>query len=164
MKLSLIAAMANDRVIGIENRLPWHLPADLQHFKKITMGKPILMGRKTFESIGRPLPGRENIVLTRDKDFKPDGCTIFHSVDEALKATKGYEEVMVIGGDSFYRQLISKADVLYLTFIEQDVEGDAFFPEYSHSDWREVDRESFSPTGEVPFNYHFTVWERVTRE
>ncbi len=160
MKLSLIAAMANNRVIGIENRLPWHLPADLQHFKKITMGKPILMGRKTYESIGRPLPGRENIVLTRDENFKPEGCTIYHSIENALEATESYEEVMVIGGDSFYQQLISKADCLYLTFIEQDIEGDAFFPEYSESDWKEVDRESFLVSDGVPFTYHFTVWEK----
>ncbi len=160
MKLSLIVAMANNRVIGIENRLPWHLPADLQHFKKITMGKPILMGRKTYESIGRPLPGRENIVLTRDKTFKPEGCTIYHSIDEALEATKDYEEVMVIGGDSFYQQLISKADRLYLTFIDLDIKGDAFFPEYSLDEWIEVESDAFSGTDETPFSYRFTVWER----
>jgi dihydrofolate reductase len=161
MKLSLIAAMANNRVIGIENRLPWHLPADLQHFKKITMGKPILMGRKTYESIGRPLPGRENIVLTRDESFKPEGCTIYHSIEDALEATKSYEEVMVIGGDSFYQQLISEADRLYLTFIDQDIEGDAFFPEYSENGWKEVERETFMASDDVAFTYHFTVWERT---
>ncbi|RLA21048.1 MAG: type 3 dihydrofolate reductase [Gammaproteobacteria bacterium] len=160
MRLSLIAAMANNRVIGIENRLPWQLSADLQHFKKITMGKPILMGRKTYESIGRPLPGRENIVLTRDKSFSAEGCTIYHSIDEALEATRTYEEVMVIGGDSFYRQLISKADSLYLTFIELDIEGDAFFPEYSLGEWEETERESFEASDETNFGYHFTVWER----
>ncbi len=160
MKLSLIAAMANNRVIGIENRLPWHLPADLQHFKKITMGKPILMGRKTYESIGRPLPGRENIVLTRDENFKPAGCTVYHSIEDALTATKDYEEVMVIGGDSFYQQLISKAGQLYLTFIELDIEGDAFFPEVSLDEWQEVERETFEASGAVEFGYSFTVWER----
>jgi dihydrofolate reductase len=160
MKLSLIAAMANNRVIGIENRLPWHLPADLQHFKKITMSKPILMGRKTYESIGRPLPGRENIVLTRDEHFKPAGCTVYHSIEDALAATEDYEEVMVIGGDSFYQQLISKADQLYLTFIELDIEGDAFFPEVDLDEWQEVERECFEASGAVEFGYRFTVWER----
>lgn len=160
MKLSLIAAMANNRVIGVENRLPWHLPEDLKHFKKITLGKPILMGRKTWESIGRPLPGRENIVLTRDAEFNPEGCTVYHSIEEALEATKEYKEVMVIGGDSFYHQLISKADRLYLTLIEMDVIGDAFFPDFSEEEWEEVEQVSYPATDETPFSYSFTTWER----
>ena len=129
MKISIIVAMADKRVIGHDNRLPWHLPADLKHFKATTMGKPIIMGRKTWESIGRPLPGRTNIVVTRDPRYTADGCVVVHSIDAALQACSGNEEVMVIGGAEFYRQVLPEASTLYLTLVHDEFEGDALFPE-----------------------------------
>jgi dihydrofolate reductase len=160
MKLSVIVAMAANRVIGHENRLPWHLPADLQHFKQITMGKPILMGRKTYESIGRPLPGRTNIVITRDKNYVAEGCVVVHSMEEALKAAADSEEVMVIGGAEFYRQALPYAVTLYLTIVEGDFEGDAFFPELDDKQWHEVERTDYQPDEKNPHAYSFVRLER----
>jgi len=117
MKLSLIVAMADNHVIGHNNRLPWHLPADLKHFRAITLGKPVLMGRKTWESIGRPLPGRTNIVITRNADYLAADCVVVHSLDEALRAAGSAAEVMVIGGAELYRQALPQADTLYLTLV-----------------------------------------------
>ena len=129
MKLSIVVAMADNRVIGQDNRLPWHLPADLKHFKQLTTGKPILMGRKTWESIGRPLPERTNIVITRDPDYQAAGCTVVHSVDAALRAAEPHSEVMVIGGAELYRQVLPEVSTIYLTQVHADVEGDTVFPE-----------------------------------
>jgi dihydrofolate reductase len=132
--------MDANRVIGYRNRLPWHLPADLRHFKQITMGKPILMGRRTWESIGRPLPGRSNIVITRDRAYAAAGCSVVHSVDEALRAAQGHEEVMLIGGEQLYRQLLPQTERLYITQVQGEFPGDAFFPELDPAGWREVAR------------------------
>lgn len=140
MNISLIAAMAHHRVIGKNNQMPWHLPADLKHFKAITTGKPIIMGRKTFEAIGKPLPQRLNIVLTTNPDWSAAGVTVVHSWEQALLACDSATEVMVIGGAQLYEQTLPKATHLYLTFIDVEVEGDAFFPEWDGREWIEVDR------------------------
>jgi len=122
--ISMIAAMANNNVIGKDNALPWSQPADLAHFKRTTMGKPIVMGRKTFDSIGRALPGRENIVITRSDDFAPEGVTVVKSIPEALEVSSKHDEVMIIGGDSIYEQCLPHADTLYITHILADIVGD----------------------------------------
>ncbi len=153
--ISLIAAMANNRVIGKENQMPWHLPADLGHFKNVTLGKPIVMGRKTYESIGRPLPGRTNIILTRDRDYKIEGCEHAGSLEEALALLKDVEEVMIIGGGYLYSQTISQADRLYLTFIDLDVDGDTQFPEFEHLQLEEVKREKHLKDEKNPYDYEF---------
>lgn len=163
MNISIIVAMATNRVIGHENRLPWHLPADLQHFKQITMGKPILMGRKTWESIGRPLPGRTNIVITRDESYSADGCVVVHSLDAALEAARDSDEIMVIGGAEFYRQVLPRASTLYLTLVEGEFEGDAFFPEIDGNEWREVEHSHHGPDEKNPHAYSFIRLERVSR-
>ncbi len=144
MNISLIAAMAHHRVIGKNNQLPWHLPADLKHFKMITTGKPIIMGRKTYESIGKPLPNRQNIVLTTHRDWSASGVTAVNSWEQALLACDSASEVMVIGGAQLYEQTLAVATHLYLTLIDAEIEGDAFFPEWNHSEWIEIDRK-FQP-------------------
>ena len=128
MRLSMIVAMDDNRLIGKENGLPWHLPADLQYFKKTTTGKAILMGRKTFESLGRPLPNRRNIIITHNREYKAEGCEVVNSIDEALNLTQADEEVMVIGGASFYEQTLPMIDRLYITKVDGEHEGDAYFP------------------------------------
>ena len=143
MIISLIAAMSRNRVIGKNNTLPWKLPEDMERFREITLGKPVVMGRKTFESIGKPLPKRLNIIITRDKNYRQDGCIVVHSADEALKAAKGSEEIMVIGGEQIFKEFLPKADKMYLTFIDEDFEGDAYFPEYNKHDWKEVKKEEY---------------------
>ena len=162
MIISLIAAMGNNRVIGIDNRLPWRLPADMKHFRAITMGKPVLMGRKTFESIGKALPGRANIVVTQDRHFHSDGVSVAHSIEEALAMaeTAGTTEVLVIGGASFYAQFLPKAQRLYITEIHNDFQGDAFFPAWEPAEWREVQRYDHAPDGDNAYAYSFVTLER----
>ena len=144
VKLALIAAMARNRVIGRDNAMPWHLPEDLRYFKATTLGKPIVMGRKTFDSLGRPLPGRTNIVVSRQPDFTLEGAQVFASIDAALSAARqqaqadGVDEVMVIGGDNLYRQTLERADRIYLTRIESESEGDAWFPAFDEQAWAVV--------------------------
>ena len=140
--LALIAARARNGVIGLDNRMPWHLPEDQAYFKRVTLGKPVVMGRKTFESIGRPLPGRLNIVVTRNPDWQAAGVQVAHSLDAALAlaAAAAPEEIMLIGGAELYRQALPQADVLYLTEIDAEFAGDAFFPEVDLARWR-IDRE-----------------------
>lgn len=140
--LALIAARARNGVIGLDNRMPWYLPEDLAYFKRVTLGKPVVMGRKTFESIGRPLPGRLNIVVTRNPDWQAAGVQVAHSLDAALAlaAAAAPEEIMLIGGAELYRQALPQADVLYLTEIDAEFAGDAFFPEVDLARWR-IDRE-----------------------
>lgn len=142
LPLCLIAAMGENRVIGVDNQLPWRLPGDLKYFKARTLGKPVVMGRKTFESIGRPLPGRLNIVVTRNPDWQAAGVQVAHSLDAALAlaAAAAPEEIMLIGGAELYRQALPQADVLYLTEIDAEFAGDAFFPEVDLARWR-IDRE-----------------------
>lgn len=139
--VALVAALAHRRVIGVANRLPWHLPEDLQRFKRLTMGAPVIMGRRTHESIGRPLPGRRNIVVTRQTQAAWPGCEVAHSLEEALTLAGDVPEVFVIGGAELYAQALPRADRLYLTLIDADYEGDAFFPAFDHKEWREIGRE-----------------------
>lgn len=135
--ISLIAAMSINRVIGLNNTLPWRIPEELQHFKQVTMGKPMIMGRKTFDSIGRRLlPGRKTIILTRDTDLSGEGFTVVHSIAEALAAAGDVPEVMVVGGAGVYKEFLPIADRLYLTVIPQEYSGDAFFPELDQSTWQ----------------------------
>tara|TARA_Y100000748_G_scaffold151261_1_gene126492 strand:- start:4108 stop:4617 length:510 start_codon:yes stop_codon:yes gene_type:complete len=144
VKLALIAAMARNRVIGRDNAMPWHLPEDLRYFKATTLGKPIVMGRKTFDSLGRPLPGRTNIVVSRQPDLRLEGAQVFASIDAALDAARqqaqadGVGEVMVIGGDNLYRQTLERAERIYLTRIESEPEGDAWFPAFDEQAWAVV--------------------------
>ncbi|MEZ9199681.1 type 3 dihydrofolate reductase [Shewanella sp. 10N.286.54.B9] len=141
MKIAMIAAMANNRVIGKDNKMPWHLPEDLRHFKALTLGKPVVMGRKTYESIGRPLPGRHNIVISRQTDLLIDGVTTVTSFAEAKQAAGDCEELIVMGGGQLYAELLEKSDILYLTEISLDVEGDTYFPNWNDGSWLEVSRD-----------------------
>ena len=160
MIISLIAAMGQGRVIGIENRLPWRLPADMKHFRALTMGKPVLMGRKTFDSIGKPLPGRTNIVVSQDPNFHPDGVAVANSIAEGLAAGRDAAEIMVIGGASFYAQLLPRAQRLYITEIHHHFAGDAFFPTWNPGEWREIAREDHSADGENSYSYSFVTLVR----
>jgi len=166
MRLALIWAMAQNRVIGRNNALPWYLPEDLRYFKRVTMGKPIIMGRKTWESIGRPLPGRTNIVITRDPAFTADGVKVVHSLDEAMRMAEniclinGCDEAVVMGGAEIYALALPKADRLYMTQVHADVQGDAFFPEFDPANWQEFGREDFKASGANPYDYSFVVLER----
>ena len=161
MKLSVIVAMAANRVIGHANRLPWHLPADLKHFKATTLGKPVLMGRKTWESIGRPLPGRINIVITRDTAYEADGCVVVHSLDEAIRAAGETAEAMVIGGAELYRQALPLANKLYLTLVHGEFTGDTRFPQWRQDEWREIERVDHEPDESNLHAYSFLTLERV---
>lgn len=162
MNLSFVVAMARNRVIGRNNTLPWRLSADLKHFRRVTMGKPIVMGRKTFDSIGRPLDGRENIVITRNPDFRPPGITVAGSVDEALRRA-GDGEVMIIGGATVFEQTLDRADRIYLTQIDEDFDGDVFFPALNAGEWREIERTDVEPGADAAFGYSFVTLERMTR-
>lgn len=142
MLISLIAAMDRNGVIGKDNSLPWQLPEDMKRFKELTLGKLVIMGRKTFESIGKPLPNRTNIVITKNKNYKAKGCIVVHSSDQALNAAKGNKEVMIIGGEQIFREFLPIANRMYLTFIDKDFEGDAYFPEYDEREWKEIRREA----------------------
>ena len=135
MIISIIAAMDRNRLIGNKNQLPWHLPADFAHFKSVTMGKPIVMGRKTFESIGKPLPGRTNIVLTRDPDIRFDGVICVGSFNDAVSAVRDAEEIMIIGGSTIYQMLLPQIDRMYITYVDAEFEGDAWFPEFDEDQW-----------------------------
>ena len=151
MRLSLILACAETGVIGVGNRLPWHLPEDLKYFKRVTMGKPVIMGRRTFESIGRPLPGRTNIVISRTAGFAPEGVTVVASFDAALDAVEpGTDEAMVIGGAQIYREAMPRADRIYLTEVHAAFDGDAVVDALEAGRWREVSRERKAGTGDSP--------------
>jgi len=153
--------MDEDRVIGIGNRLPWQLPADMRHFRSLTMGKPVLMGRKTYDSIGKPLAGRHNIVVSQDHGFRPEGITVVDSIDAALAAASDAPEAMVIGGASFYRQILPRAQRLYLTLIHHRFAGDAHFPALNAEDWQETARSDHDADAANPFRYSFIELERV---
>lgn len=161
--ISILVAMDKNRVIGVNNQLPWHLPADLQYFKRITMGNPIIMGRKTFDSIGRVLPGRENVVLTRSENYSPPGCTIIHSVEEikTLRAERKEEELFVIGGAELFRQVLDFTDRLYITQIEAEFEGDTFFPEINLDEWNLISKEKGIKDEKNPYEYYFLMYERI---
>ena len=156
MIISMIAAMANNRVIGLDNKMPWHLPADLQHFKKVTTGKPVIMGRKTFESIGRPLPGRRNIIITRNSEYTAQGIEVVTTPDAALELVATTEEVMIIGGGNIYEQFLPKAERLYLTFIDLDVKGDTQFPDYNKvANWYVKEEQENHPDDKNLSSYKF---------
>ena len=161
MHISAVVAMSENRVIGKDNQLPWHLPADLQHFKKITMGKPIIMGRKTFESIGKPLPGRNNIIITRDKNFKAQSCIVVHSIEEAISSVKDNNEIFIIGGAELFKQTLPNIQRLYLTIIHHVFDGDTYFPEINSSEWREVEREFHAPDANNIYSYSFVTLETL---
>jgi dihydrofolate reductase len=161
MKISIVVAMDTNGVIGRDNGLPWHLPADLQHFKQTTMGKPILMGRKTYESIGRPLPGRTNIVITRDTGYRAEGCVVVNSIDAALDVAGEQDELMVIGGADFYRQVMPLTDTVYLTRIHETFSGDTCFPELNAADWQEVERSDHVADDRNPHDYSFIRLDRI---
>ncbi len=139
MIVSIIAAMDRNHLIGNKNQLPWHLPADFAHFKSITMGKPIVMGRKTFESIGKPLPGRTNIVLTRNSDISFEGVACVSSIADAITLVSEADELMIIGGSTIYEMLMPQVDRMYITYVDAEFEGDAWFPRFDKSMWLEKD-------------------------
>jgi dihydrofolate reductase len=166
VKLALIWAMARNRTIGRNNALPWYLPEDLKYFKRVTLGKPIIMGRKTWESIGRPLPGRTNIVITRDAAFHAEGVRVVQTLEQALALAEkiclidGADEAVVIGGAQIYALALPLADRLYLTQVHADVEGDAHFPPLDLTLWRELGREDFAAQAPNPYDYSFLILER----
>lgn len=160
-RISIIAAMARNRVIGVENRLPWHLPEDLRHFKALTMGHHIVMGRKTYESIGRSLPGRITVIVSRDPAYRVEGCLTAHSPEEAIRVSGDDEEVFFVGGAELYAQALPLADRLYLTEIQADFAGDARFPDFDRTDWVERQRERRESMDRLA--YHFVVYERARR-
>ena len=159
-RLTIIAAMARNRVIGKDNRLPWYLPADLQHFKKITMGKPMIMGRRTWESLPGLLPGRRHIVITRDLAYKADGAEVAHSLEQAIQLAGDVEESMLVGGANLYAQALDIADRMQLTEIDLDVDGDAWFPEFDRSVWREVERQKHERDEKNQSSYSFVTLEK----
>jgi len=157
--LNVIAAMAKNRVIGIHNTLPWRLPEDLKHFKALTMGHHIIMGRKTYESIGKPLPGRTTVIVTRDADYRMEGCLTATSIDAAIAACGDDAEIFFVGGAQMYAQVLPRADRLYLTEIQEEYEGDAWFPELDRTVWQETDRQVH--VNEAGLGYHFVIYERA---
>jgi dihydrofolate reductase len=158
--LSLIVAMDENRLIGNDNQLPWRLPADLAFFKRTTMGKPIIMGRKTFDSIGRPLPGRHNIVITRDPEFSAEGCEVVHSIEAALAGCSDHDELMLIGGATLYEQTLDQVGCMYVTRIHHSFSGDTWFPEFDIRHWRISEQQDFDPDQSNSFAYSFVKYVR----
>jgi dihydrofolate reductase len=163
LQISFIAAMTPQRVIGQKNQLPWRLPADLKRFKAITLKKPVIMGRKTHESIGFPLPKRLNIIMTTDLNYHAPNCQIAHSIEAALELAHGFSEVFVIGGASVYQAFLPFVKRLYITIVDADIEGDVFFPLIDLSNWRLISRENHAPDEKNSYPYSFCVWERKSR-
>lgn len=161
--ISLLVAMDNNRLIGKDNDLPWHLPADLAYFKRVTMGHSIIMGRKTFESIGRPLPGRENIIITRNKEYKADGCKVIHSIEEVLEMNHNDKELFIIGGAEIFKEVFPHADRLYITEIDAVFTGDTFFPSFPLSEWQKTSSEKGTRDEKNPYDYNFVVYERIVK-
>lgn len=166
MMLSLIVARAANGCIGRDNKLPWYLPNDLKYFKRVTLGKPIIMGRKTWESLKGPLPGRTNIVITRQPDYIADGAKVVSSLDDAIRVAEnvalidGIDEAVVIGGAEIYAQALEKVARLYVTEVHADVDGDAFFPTYAQESWQESGREDFAAEPPNQYDYSFVVYDR----
>jgi len=159
-KLELVVAVARNGIIGAGNALPWHLPDDLKRFKSLTMGQPVLMGRRTWDSIGRPLPGRHNIVLTRQQGFAPPGATVVHDLGAALAAAGAAPVLRVIGGAELYRLCLPRAQVLHLTEVDLEPDGDVRFPPFERAEWREVAREAHAPDARHACGYSFVTLER----
>ena len=160
MRVTLVAALGRNRVVGKGNRMPWHISEDLKRFKALTMGHPVVMGRKTFESIGKALPGRNNIVVSRSPDFDAPGCRVVHSLEEALAAAVGAAEVFVIGGAEIYALALPRANRLNFTEVDVCIDGDAYFPDFERSLWREVSREPHATEGPQRLRYAFVTYER----
>ena len=159
--ISLIAAMGRNRVIGKDNALPWRLPADMRHFRRVTMGKPVLMGRKTFESLGKPLAGRANIIITRDPAYEAPGCRVVHSIAEALTTAGVNEEIMVLGGADIFAQFLPHATRMYFTYVHGDFAGDSFFPAFDASAWQETARADHAADAENPLACSFVTLDRA---
>ena len=160
IKVSLIVAMDKNRVIGKDNDLPWRLPKEFEYVKKTTMGHTLVMGRKNFESIGRVLPGRKNVILTRDKDFSFEGCVIAHSIKEVFELCKNDEEIFIFGGEQIYEMFLPYVEKMYITKIDYAFEGDTFFPEVNYEEWDEVSVKLGTTDEKNPYTYHFHVYEK----
>ena len=158
--LSIIVAMAKNRTIGVNNTLPWRCPEDLKHFKALTMGHHMIMGRKTFDSIGKALPGRTTVVVSHNTDLKIEGCLVAHSLPEAIAACAGDSEIFIVGGAELYRQAVPLVDTLYITEIQQDVDGDAHFPEFNPNAWTEISRDIRSQETPQPLTFHFVTYRK----
>lgn len=158
--ISLIVAASENNVIGVQGELPWRLSGDLKRFKALTMGKPIVMGRKTYESIGRPLPGRQNIVVSRQADFEADGCDVVLSIDAAIAAAGDADEIMIIGGSHIYQEFLPRAGRIYLTRVQANVAGDVYLPELAADEWREVAREEHAADDVNDYDVVFTILDR----
>ncbi|HVL09627.1 MAG TPA: dihydrofolate reductase [Burkholderiaceae bacterium] len=159
--LTLIVAKSRNHVIGRDNTLPWRLPEDLAHFRRTTMGAPILMGRKTYDSIGRPLPGRRNIVISRNQDLVIEGCEVAHSLEDAQLMCMGTEEIFLVGGAQLYAEALPSADRLIVTEVDIDIDGDAFFPPIDPTVWRETARETHQAAPPNTFSFAFVTYERL---
>ena len=159
--ISLIVAASTNNVIGVDGDLPWRLPEDLKKFKSITMGKPMIMGRATYESIGRALPGRRSIVLTRQPGFEAEGCEVASSPEDALRIAGDVEEVMVIGGGKVYEQFLPMADRIYLTRVDAHIEGDTWFPEIDKDEWRMLDSQAFPTTDDRTYSFSLETLARI---
>lgn len=161
VQISLIVAMDENRVIGKNNQIPWHLPADLKRFRKLTMNKHVIMGRKTYESIGKPLLGRHIIVVTRDKKYIAEGCMVVNSINDAFFEALSVKEIIVAGGSEIYEQSLFRANIIYLTKIHEEFEGDSYFPVLNFKDWNIRKMESFSPDEKNSYSYTFYTLERM---
>jgi len=157
--ISMIWAMGKDNALGCKNRMPWYLPADFAYFKKVTLGKPVIMGRKTFESIGKPLPGRKNIIITRNQEFKCEGCTVVDSIEKAKEYSVDVE-AFVIGGAEIYKAFLPWADKLYVTLIDEKFEADVYFPQIDYSQWELISSEPGPKDDKNPYDYKFLVYKR----
>ncbi|MBI2658396.1 type 3 dihydrofolate reductase [Candidatus Woesearchaeota archaeon] len=160
MIISLIVAMDENRVIGYKNKLPWNLPSELKYFREATKGKPVIMGRKTHDSIGRPMPERLNIIITRDRNYKADGCVVVNSKEDAVKAAEGNDEIMVIGGAEIYKLFLPIANRLYVTRVHGSFNGDTYFPEFNENEWVKVKEKFFEKDDENRHSYTIAVLER----
>lgn len=163
-RLSIIVAMAKNRVIGANGTIPWHLPEELRRFKSLTMGHHIIMGRKTWESIGRPLPGRASVVVTRQRDYRAHGALVVHSLDDALAACAGDSEAFVIGGAELYRQALPRAQRIYLTTVDAEIAGDTVMPEFDLSGWRQVSTSSQAADARHPYAFHCAIYDRAVNQ
>lgn len=163
--INIVVAKASNNVIGAKNNLIWHLPNDLKHFKNITSGHPIIMGRKTFESLGRPLPNRTNIVITRDQNWNAEGVEVFNSLEKAISFAKTLDEnIAIIGGGNIYKQAMEFTDILYITEVHHEFDGDTYFPEIDAADWEETEREDHKKDEKHPYAYSFVTYKRVGQE
>ena len=161
--ISLIVAVAENNIIGRDNDLIWHLPRDLKHFKETTSGHHIIQGRKTYESVGKPLPNRTNVIITRDKNYKAEGCVVVHSLEEALEVSKNDPEAFITGGGKIYEMAMPLVDRIYLTKVHHSFEGDTFFPEINMEEWTETDRRDFEPDEKNKYPFSILILDRKNK-